>query len=150
MVDIRLLLNELLKNLFFKILRIQEKSVSLSSNDVISRTEMHSLEVIQQGQNVTLTLLAEKLGITKATASVCVSRLVKKGYIVKTQLEDDKRKNVLKLKEKGEHLCQKHAVFHEQMIDSLLADFKISEYPQLLKGLEALYLFFNDLDKKLL
>lgn len=149
--SIKTLLNELLKDLFFKILRIQERSVSQNSNDSISRTEMHALEVIQQfGNNVTLTQLADKLGITKATASVCISRLEKKDYIEKVKLKKDKRKSVLKLKEKGEYLCLKHAEFHEKMIDYLLNDFKISEYPQLLKGLEALYIFFNRIEKDLI
>ncbi|MFA5676400.1 MAG: MarR family transcriptional regulator [Christensenellales bacterium] len=148
--DIRTLLNGFLKDLFFKILRIQEKSVSQTSNDSISRTEMHALEVIQQfGNNVTLTQLADKLGITKATASVCISRLEKKDYVEKVKLKKDKRKSVLKLNEKGEYLCLKHAEFHEKMIDCLLKDFKIFEYPQLLKGLEALYHFFNKIEKEL-
>lgn len=148
--SIRSLLNELLKDLFFRILRIQERSVSQNSKDSISRTEMHVLEVIHQFENnVTLTQLADKLGITKATASVCISRLEKKDYIEKTKFKRDKRKSVLKLKEKGEYLCLKHAEFHDKMIDSILKDFKISEYPQLLKGLEALYHFFGNIEKEL-
>ena len=67
--QLRELLNSILKDLFFKILRLQEKSVSKLTDDNISRTEMHALEVIQETENVTLTQLADRLGITKATGS---------------------------------------------------------------------------------
>ncbi len=146
---IKALLNDILKSMFFKVLRLQEKSVSLTSDDTISRTEMHALEEIKNGSKITLTKLAEKLGISKATASVCVSRLVKKDYIHKVKFKKDKRKRGIQLTERGEHLCIKHEAFHERMIDSLLTDFKVSEYPELLKGLQALYDFFEKLDKEL-
>ena len=143
------MLNDILKDMFFKVLRLQEKSVSLTSNDTISRTEMHALEEIQNGEKITLTQLAEKLGISKATASVCVSRLAKKDYIHKIKFKRDKRKSGIQLTQKGEFLCAKHKAFHDYMIESLLTDFQITEYPQLLKGLQALYAFFEKLDKEL-
>ena len=144
------LLNDILKELFFKILRLQEKSVSINSNDKISRTEMHALEEIQLGDNkMTLTKLAEKLGISKATASVCVSRLAKKDYIEKVKIKKDKRKSVLRLTNKGERLCEKHIAFHNRMIERLLSEFKMAQYPELLKGLKALYAFFHGIEQDL-
>jgi len=144
--EIRTLLNQVLKDLFYKILRLQEKSVSQSSNSTITRTEMHILEVVQDEQDVTLTRLADALGITKATASVSVSRLTEKGYLYKDASEQDKRKSLLKLTEAGEESCWKHRQFHDMMIESLLRDFKIEDYPYVLKSLQALLDFFNRLE----
>ena len=46
--------------------------VSRAAQESISRTEMHTLEAIEGSEYVTLTQIADKLGITKATASVTV------------------------------------------------------------------------------
>ncbi|MGI5848933.1 MAG: MarR family winged helix-turn-helix transcriptional regulator [Christensenellales bacterium] len=145
--EIRALLNQVLKNLFYKILRLQEKSVSKSSNDTISRTEMHIMESIQNMPQATLTNIAEELGITKATASVSVSRLAEKSYVKKIQSDKDKRISILKLTDKGLFCCKKHAQFHEMMIESLLKEFNIKEYPDLLKSFQLLLNFFSRLEE---
>ncbi len=143
--DIRVLLNQLLKDMFYRILRLQEKSVSKSANDNLSRTEMHALENIQDSPGATLTQIAEMLGVTKATVSVSVSRLVKKGYLVKTKVDEDKRKSELQLTEKGEECCKKHKQFHDMLIESILKEFDIAAYPNLIVSMEALLGFFNRL-----
>jgi DNA-binding MarR family transcriptional regulator len=144
--EIRRLLNQVLKDLFYKILRLQEKSVSQSANQAISRSEMHILEVVQDEQDVTLTRIAEAMGITKATASVSVTRLTEKRYLYKDASESDKRKSILKLTETGGECCRKHQQFHDMMIGSLVRDFKIEEFPYVLKSLQALLDFFNRLE----
>jgi len=148
--EIRDLLNQVLKDLFYKILRLQEKSVSQASNSAISRTEMHILEVVQDLEgdgDVTLTRIAEAMSVTKATASVSVKRLTEKGYLIKDASEGDKRKNILVLTDTGEVCCKKHRQFHDMMVSSLLHDFKIEDYPYVLKSLQALLDFFNRLEK---
>ncbi len=146
--QIETVLNHVLKDLFYKILRLQEKSVSLSSNRTLSRTEMHVLEIVQETPNVTLTQIAEEFGTTKATTSVTVSRLVKKKYLEKTKLEKDKRKSVLSLTEQGIFFYQKHKQFHDNMVRSVLHDFRIGEYPEIVKSLQALLAFFDRMDKE--
>ncbi len=141
--EIRTLLNQVLKDMFYSILRLQEKSVSKSANDNLSRTEMHALENIQDSPGATLTQIAEMLGVTKATVSVSVARLVSKGYLIKIKVDNDKRKSVLQLTEKGEDCCKKHKQFHDMLIESILKEFKIAEYPEILKSMQALLQFFN-------
>jgi len=143
--EIKTLLNQVLKDMFHRILRLQEKSVSQSANGNISRTEMHALETIQDCPNATLTQIAEMLGVTKATVSVSVNRLVTKGYLVKIKAETDKRKSILKLTEKGEATCKKHKQFHDMLIESILREFDVSSYPEILTSMQALLKFFNRL-----
>ena len=92
--EIELLLNQALKDMFYSVLRLQERSVSKLANGNLSRTEMHALEIVQDIPDATLTQIADILGITKATVSVSVNRLVEKGYLIKTRAEDDKRKSI--------------------------------------------------------
>lgn len=141
--EIRVMLNQMLKDMFYRVLRLQEKSVSKSANDNLSRTEMHALENIQDSPGATLTQIAEMLGVTKATVSVSVSRLVKKGYLVKEKVDQDKRKSELKLTEKGEECCKKHKQFHDMLIESILREFDIASYPELIVSMKALLSFFN-------
>jgi len=141
--EIRALLNQVLKKMFYRVLRLQEKSVSQAANANLSRTEMHALEIVQDCPGATLTQIAEMLDVTKATVSVSVNRLVKKGFLKKTPIQDDRRKSALQLTEKGEECCKKHKQFHDTMIDSMLKDFDIASRPELLKGLQALLEFFE-------
>jgi DNA-binding MarR family transcriptional regulator len=145
--EIKSLLNKVLKELFFKILRIQEKIVSKSANGRLSRTEMHMLEEIEETENATLTNIAGKLGITKATASVSAARLESKEYIEKVKSDNDKRISYLTLTEKGRKCCSNHRQFHDRMVQSLLKDFNISEYPDVLKSLSGLSDFFSSVEK---
>lgn len=145
--EIKKLLNKVLKELFFKILRIQEKIVSKSANGRLSRTEMHMLEEIESAEVPTLTNIASGLDITKATASVTAARLEAKKYIEKVKSDKDRRMSILKLTEKGRECCENHRQFHDEMVQSLLRDFKISEYPDILKSLNGLADFFSRLEK---
>lgn len=147
--EIKVLLNKLLKEIFYKILRLQEKEVSKATNSNISRTEMHMIETIEDSPTATLTDIAEELGITKATASVSASRLEEKKYIEKVKTENDKRLNILTLTEKGKVCYSKHKHFHDMMIERLLRDFKISEYPGLLVSLQGLADFFKGFEKSI-
>ncbi len=145
--EVKNLLNKVLKELFFKILRIQERIVSKSANGRLSRTEMHMLEEIEEAEKATLTSIAGRLGITKATASVSAARLESKEYISKVKSDNDKRISYLELTERGRECCSNHRQFHEQMVQSLLKDFKISEYPEVLKSLRGLSEFFSSIEK---
>lgn len=143
----RLLLNRVLKEMYPQVMRLQEKMVSLSADANLSRTEMHALETVQELPGATLTQIAQALNVAKATASVSVNRLVRKGYLEKHNLPSDKRKSELALTKMGEECCAKHKYFHDKMIDSILNEFNVSEYPELLKSMSALVEFFARLNK---
>ena len=143
--EIELLLNQALKDMFYSVLRLQEKSVSKLANGNLSRTEMHALEIVQDIPDATLTQIADVLGITKATVSVSVNRLVEKGFLVKTRAEDDKRKSILKLTYEGEAMCKKHTQFHDMLIQAVIRDFQVAQYPEVLQSMQALVNFFNHL-----
>ena len=146
--EIKTLVNRVLKKMFFKVLRLQEIYVSSSSNDTLSRTEMHIIETIRDTPGATLTDIAELLGVSKATASVSVSRLEEKKFIMKVKSTDDRRKSILQLTDDGVFCCNKHKKFHDIMVKSVLDDFKIKEYPDVLKSLQALLDFFDALEER--
>lgn len=138
------LINEILKDLFHQIMTIQERFVEKSSNIRLSRTEMHIIEIVGDNANLILTEVANKMYITKATASVCVERLVKKGYIIKVPLEKDKRKQGLILSQDGQNCNRIHEDFHEKMVEAITKDFGIEEKKDLVKSLNQLLTFFKE------
>jgi DNA-binding MarR family transcriptional regulator len=142
--ETRKMMNHFLKKLFFKVLEIQEKNVSIATKNRLSRTEIHALEVIEETDNPILTTVANELNISKATASVSIERLVKKGFLKKHKDPIDKRKSYLALTESGKICYDQHAYYHEKMVDALVHDFKIEEYPELLKGLKNLSSFLDN------
>ena len=146
--EIKVLVNRVLKDMFFKVLRLQERYVSSSSDDTLSRTEMHILEIVQDMEDATVTDIAEQLGVTKATASVAVARLEEKKHLKKVKSECDKRKSILKLTEDGLYCCEKHQKFHDIMVKSVMKDFDIKQYPDVLKALSALLDFFDVLEER--
>ena len=143
-LETRDLLNDYLKNIFYRILDIQAKQVSLAADNRLSRTEMHSIEIIKDAGEPILTDVAEVLRVSKATASVCIDRLVKKGFVTKNTCSDDKRKFTLSLTETGEATYEQHHLFHDKMVEAMIEDFKVEEYPELLRGLKNLAKFFNE------
>lgn len=141
--ETRDLINQYLKDMFFRILDIQANYVSIATQNKLSRTEMHSIEIIKELDDPIVTEVAEKLRVSKATASVSIERLVKKGFVKKHKFEHDKRKFYLELTETGDGCYDQHKAFHDQMVQALLTDFKIDEYPELLRGLKNLAQFFD-------
>ena len=139
----RLLINQFLKDIFYRVLDIQAKQVSIATEKRLSRTEMHAIEIIRDTNTPILTTVAERLRVSKATASVSIDRLVKKGFVTKKLFSEDKRKYSLALTDIGELCYQQHNAFHEQMVEAVLTDFKLDDYPELLRGLGNLAAFFN-------
>jgi len=137
------LINNYLKEIFYRVLDIQAKQVSIATEKRLSRTEMHSIEIIKDSGNPILTYVADKLRVSKATASVCIDRLVKKGFVLKKLFAGDRRKYSLELTDTGELCYSQHKEFHDKMVDALLYDFKLDEYPELLRGFRNMADFFN-------
>jgi DNA-binding MarR family transcriptional regulator len=142
--EIKLLLSTALTDMLDKVLRLQEQYVSYRAHGNVSRTEMHTLEVVRNMPDATLTQISETLSITKATASVSVNRLVIKGFLVKTSAIEDRRINILRLTETGETVHSTHRQFHDRLFRSILRDFHISEYPKVLKSMQSLGAFFRN------
>lgn len=143
-IKTRNLLNDYLKSIFFRILDIQAKQVSLATHNRLSRTEMHSIEIIKDATDPILTDVAESLRVSKATASVCIDRLVKKGFVNKNIFTGDKRKFTLSLTTTGDTTYEQHRIFHDKMVDAMINDLGIEAYPELLRGLKNLADFFNE------
>ena len=73
---------------------IREKSGSLSA------TEAFAADVIYLLGNPTIKQFADCLGISQPNASYKINNLVSKGYVIRTQSDDDRRESRLQLSDK--------------------------------------------------
>lgn len=146
-MDIRLEeLNTLFVDTFEAIMRVEEKSLRHVGNGQLSIAEFHTLECIGNGQEQCRTVgeIAEVLGVTVPTVTVCVNKLVKKGYVTKTKSEKDARIAIIELTAEGKKMNRLHRFFHEQMLLSVRNEFSDRELEYLLRCIRKLNTFFEE------
>lgn len=138
----KLILNELLVDLFNQILSIQQDRLKKEGIQ-LSLSEIHVLEAIQKVTPPTMSLIAKKLRITVGTLTTAVKRLVKKGYVSRYQDETDRRKVYLKLTQSALEVLKAHEQFHQEMIEAVLSETKDNQIPILIHSLSKLLEFFK-------
>ena len=139
-------LNTLFVDTFDAILRVEEKSLKHVGNGQLSIAEFHTLECIGQGEDCRRAVgeIADALGVTVPTVTVCVNKLVKKGYVTKTRSEKDARIAIIELTAEGRKMNRLHRFFHEQMILAISHEFNDEELDSLLRYIRKLNEFFEE------
>ena len=139
-------LNTLFVDTFDTVLRVEEKSLKQVGGGQLSIAEFHTLECIAGGEDSRRTVgeIAEALDVTVPTVTVCVGKLVKKGYVTKTRSEKDARVAIIELTREGRKMNRLHRFFHEQMILAVESEFTEEEMECLLRCLRKLHAFFEE------
>lgn len=137
------ILNKLLVQLFNDILHIEEKAMKNTEFNNLSITEIHTIEAIGKEGNRTMGEIAHDLKITVGTLTTAIDRLIKKGYVERKRIEEDRRVVLVNLTEEGEAVFNTHSIFHKEMIDSILEEFKGEDLDVLTKVLEKTSKFFE-------
>ena len=143
------ILNKLLVQLFNDILQIEEKSLKNTQFTDLSITEIHTIEAIGLDRSRTMGEIAHDLRITVGTLTTAITKLIKKGYVERKRIEEDRRVVLVNLTSKGEEVYKVHQVFHEEMICAMLSNFSDEEEQVLSKSLEKLNNFFEEKYKSL-
>ena len=139
-------LNTLLVDIFDAILRVEEKNLKRVGDGNLSISEFHTLECIGKGEDCRRAVgeIAEALGVTVPTVTVCVGKLVKKGYVTKSRSEKDARITMVELTREGRRMNRLHRFFHEQMVLAVSHEFDDEELDCLLRCIRKLNAFFED------
>ena len=137
------ILNRLLVKLFNDILHIEEKAMKNSEFTNLSITEIHTIDAIGKEGNRTMGEIAHDLRITVGTLTTAINRLIKKGYVERKRIEEDRRVVLVNLTEKGEEVFNIHSIFHKDMIDTILETFKSEDLETLTKLLYKISTFFE-------
>ena len=97
-------LNTLLVQLFNDILHIEEKALRSTEFTDLSITEIHTIDAIGTEGNRTMGEIAHDLRITVGTLTTAINRLIKKGYVERKRIEEDRRVVIVSLTEKGKNV----------------------------------------------
>lgn len=104
-------------NLFKGIYEKQEQLSKLTDYELFnefSNSEVHSLCIIGDNQNVNGAMISSKLAMTRSAISKIISKLKKKELIYSYQNSDNKKEIYYKLTEKGYLIYHKHEKAHKE------------------------------------
>ncbi|MGG5461691.1 MarR family transcriptional regulator [Clostridium sp. B9] len=142
MNESELILNNILVKLFNNILRIEEFALKSAPFNDLSITEMHTIEAIGVSKSRTMSEVAMDLNITVGTLTTAINKLIKKGYVTRKRIEEDRRVVMIELTERGTLAYKVHETFHAEMIDHVLEELGVEEEEVLINSLEKLDKFF--------
>lgn len=136
-------LNDVLVKLFRNVNVIEERAIRTEEYKDVTTNDMHVIEAIGMEGARNMTSVARSLEVTTGTLTIAVNSLVKKGYVDRVRSEEDRRVVLVSLSGKGRRAYLHHRRFHEQMIDSVVAELTEEEQRVLEKALTKLNHFFR-------
>lgn len=104
---------------------------------------MHIIEAIGIDEPRTMSIISKALGVTMGTLTVGINGLVKKGYVIRTRGEKDRRIVYASLTDKGLAAYNHHKKFHEDMINYITEDLSEDEAVSLTKTFTRLEEYFK-------
>ena len=144
MRDTERVLNELLVHLFDDILKIEEKTLQSGALKDLSVTELHTIEAIGMYSERTMSEVAQDLKITVGTLTTAINKLIKKEYVERKRIEEDRRVVLVKLTKKGKLAYRLHEKFHNDMIKETINGLSDEEENILISALEKVNSFFKE------
>nr|WP_305146599.1 nitronate monooxygenase [Anaerovorax odorimutans] len=95
---------------------MEEKAIKESTRRDLSITELHTLVAIGEGKPKTMSQVAAALKINVSTLTAAVNKLVKKGYVDRFRIPEDRRIVKIRLTDEGASAVREHEEFHTAMI----------------------------------
>jgi DNA-binding MarR family transcriptional regulator len=136
-------INEILVDIFNDILTIEQTAIRNERFNDISITEVHTLEAIGMYEAKSMSQIASTLKITVGTLTTAVSNLVKKEYVERKRLEEDRRVVLVQLTRKGKLVYRFHEKFHDNMVNQIITGINDNEKEVLIVALEKINKFFK-------
>lgn len=135
--------NHILVSLFHDIMDVEEKALISDEFKDISSNDMHIIEVIGLDSARNMSAIAADLKVTVGTLTIAINNLVKKGYVVRTRGEKDRRVVFISLSDKGRRAYEHHEQFHHEMTEAILRRLDDQEVEVLMKALNNIKEYFK-------
>ncbi len=142
MSEAKILINELLVDIFNRILAIESEELK-QAGVTLSMNEVHVLEAIQFVNEPSMSFVAQKLGITVGSLTTAINTLFQKGYVTRYRLPEDRRKVLVKLEDNALEVLKIHKEYHDKMIDAIFEDLKVEEDLVLINSLSKVASYFK-------
>ena len=139
----RKILTKLLVQIFNDILEIEEETLNKGVLNDLSVKEIHTIEAISMYEERTMSEVAQDLKITVGTLTTAINKLIKKGYVERKRIEEDRRVVLIKLTKRGKLAYRLHEKFHNDMINATIEGLSDEEEEVLISSLDRLNEFFK-------
>lgn len=116
-------INNLLSTVYSDIMKVEERELRKSEFKDISLRELHAIDAITMYEHKTSSQVARELMVTAGSLSTMVNNLVRKGYVIRINGEDDRRIIRLGLTSRGRLIYRAHDSFHRHMVKKFIAGF---------------------------
>ncbi|NAS16579.1 MarR family transcriptional regulator [Clostridium butyricum] len=138
------IINELLVELFNDVLQIEEQSLKDGPISDLSITEIHTLEAIGMYDQKSMSEVAQNLKITVGTLTTAINKLIKKEYVERKRIEEDRRVVLIKLTKKGKLAYRLHDKFHKDMVNTAVDGLNDKEEEVLIHSITKINKFFKE------
>jgi DNA-binding MarR family transcriptional regulator len=125
-----------------KLNRLEKRAVNFGTGEKLFASELHVIEAVGKKQTNTVTALCSQFGVTKGAVSQIISKLEKKGCVLKERNREDGKEIDISLTEKGWEAFKFHEDLHKEM-DKELFEFiktipenRLSDFLELLVHIE--------------
>lgn len=136
--------NDLLVETFNSILRVEEDSLKNRLTRGLTISEIHTIHAIGLDGASPMNVVATRLGVTLATLTSSVGKLVTKGFVARTRSEADRRQVLVSLTKDGRKAYRVHEMFHREMVDAALDGLTPEEEDAFARGLLKVKTFFEE------
>jgi DNA-binding MarR family transcriptional regulator len=136
-------LNTLLTETYNNINKVEENTLRKSGINA-SISEVHLVDAVGRMERPTVSAVAPSLGITMASVTVAVNKLVERGMIAKEKNPEDRRSAFLKLTKEGMRTYRIHKYFHRKMVRAVLHGLDETAREAVCLGVDRLNEFFKE------
>lgn len=136
-------INEIMNSIFNVTMKLEERAIRESTDRDLSVTEMHTLDAIGPRQSRTMSQVAWRLDVQTSTLTTAISKLVKKGYVERFRIPEDRRIVKIKLTEKGAAALKEHKAFQDKLVREAVAEMDEEEVDHFVHNIESISQFFS-------
>lgn len=101
------------------------------SGHILYQSEIHTIEAINNHENVNASELSKILGITNGAVNQMTNKLIKKGLIDQYKLNDNNKEVFYRLTELGEKANLGHSNYHKKEYENILKYLNNSDEDQI-------------------
>lgn len=141
--------NDLLVETFNSILRVEEDVLNNRLTNGLTIAEIHTIHAVGLHGSSPMNVIAARLGVTLATLTSAVGKLVAKGFVQRSRSEEDRRQVLVSLTAAGRSAYRTHELFHRQMVDAALSELTPEEEAVFARSLIKVKTFFEEHEKEL-
>lgn len=129
---------------FFKLFYKTEDMALKIGIEGLTHTELHIIDAIG-ADTISMQELSHRIGTTMGTATVAITKLSDKKFVIRKRSEEDRRKVFVSLDKKGTEALEYHTNYHNMLLSSITENISAKELEEFLKTFQ---IILENLSKK--